>query len=90
MLTPRSAVRGEEEAPLPYVLGIDVAPGRTHAATSLRRGVGWEDPEPLWLGERGVPAVSGLASSPIAEASRWRVVERRPLGQDTLIVVDRT
>jgi len=45
---------------------------------------------PLWLGERGVPAVSGLASSPIAEASRWRVVERRPLGQDTLIVVDRT
>jgi diaminohydroxyphosphoribosylaminopyrimidine deaminase/5-amino-6-(5-phosphoribosylamino)uracil reductase len=45
---------------------------------------------PLWLGERGVPAVSGLTSSPIAEASRWRVVERRPLGQDTLMVVDRT
>jgi diaminohydroxyphosphoribosylaminopyrimidine deaminase / 5-amino-6-(5-phosphoribosylamino)uracil reductase len=45
---------------------------------------------PLWLGERGVPAVSGLTSSPIAEASRWRVVERRLLGQDTLMVVDRT
>jgi diaminohydroxyphosphoribosylaminopyrimidine deaminase/5-amino-6-(5-phosphoribosylamino)uracil reductase len=45
---------------------------------------------PLWLGERGVPALSGLASTPIAEASRWRIVERRPLGQDTLMVVDRT
>lgn len=44
---------------------------------------------PLWLGDRGVPAVRGLTSSPIAEASRWRVVERRPLGEDTLVVVDR-
>ena len=45
---------------MPYVLGIDVAPGRTHAATCLRRGAGWEDPEPLWLGERGPAAASAL------------------------------
>jgi diaminohydroxyphosphoribosylaminopyrimidine deaminase/5-amino-6-(5-phosphoribosylamino)uracil reductase len=45
---------------------------------------------PLWLGDRGVPAVRGLTSPAIADASRWRVVERRALGEDTLIVLDRT
>ena len=45
---------------MPYVLGIDVAPGRTHAATCLRRGAGWADPEPLRLGERGPAAASAL------------------------------
>ncbi len=45
---------------MPYVLGVDVAPGRTHAATSLRRGPGWEAPEPLWLGERSPAAASAL------------------------------
>ena len=44
---------------------------------------------PLWLGDRGVPAVSGLPSEPIARAERWRVVERRALENDTLLVVDR-
>lgn len=44
---------------------------------------------PLWLGERGVPAVAGLPSDPIARAERWRVVERRALGEDTLLVLDR-
>ena len=45
---------------MPYVLGIDVAPGRTHAATCARRGAGWADPEPLWLGERTPAAASAL------------------------------
>jgi diaminohydroxyphosphoribosylaminopyrimidine deaminase/5-amino-6-(5-phosphoribosylamino)uracil reductase len=44
---------------------------------------------PVWLGERGVPAVSGLPGGPIERAERWRVVERRALGSDTLLVVDR-
>jgi diaminohydroxyphosphoribosylaminopyrimidine deaminase/5-amino-6-(5-phosphoribosylamino)uracil reductase len=44
---------------------------------------------PLWLGERGVPATAGLPSDPIARAERWAVVERRALGEDTLLVVDR-
>jgi diaminohydroxyphosphoribosylaminopyrimidine deaminase/5-amino-6-(5-phosphoribosylamino)uracil reductase len=44
---------------------------------------------PLWLGDRGVPAISGLPSEPIARAERWRVVERRTLDNDTLLVVDR-
>jgi len=45
---------------------------------------------PLWLGERGIPAIRGLRSPPIADASRWKVVERRELGEDTLMVLDRT
>ncbi|HEX5631668.1 MAG TPA: bifunctional diaminohydroxyphosphoribosylaminopyrimidine deaminase/5-amino-6-(5-phosphoribosylamino)uracil reductase RibD [Gemmatimonadales bacterium] len=45
---------------------------------------------PLWLGERGVPAVAGHAGTPLAEATRWQVVERRALGEDTLLVVDRS
>jgi len=44
---------------------------------------------PVWLGDRGVPAMGGLPSEPIARAERWRTVERRALGQDTLLVVDR-
>ena len=44
---------------------------------------------PLWLGERGVPAIAGLPSEPIDRAPRWRVVERRVLGEDTLLVLDR-
>lgn len=43
---------------------------------------------PLWLGERGVPATAGVPSDPIARAERWTVVERRALGNDTLLVVD--
>ncbi len=44
---------------------------------------------PLWLGERGIPATAGLPSDPIARAERWTVVERRALGEDTLLVLDR-
>jgi len=44
---------------------------------------------PLWLGERGVAAIVGLPSEPIDRAPRWRVVERRALGEDTLLVLDR-
>jgi diaminohydroxyphosphoribosylaminopyrimidine deaminase/5-amino-6-(5-phosphoribosylamino)uracil reductase len=44
---------------------------------------------PLWLGDGGVPAVRGLTSPPIGGASRWQVAERRALGEDTLIVLDR-
>jgi diaminohydroxyphosphoribosylaminopyrimidine deaminase/5-amino-6-(5-phosphoribosylamino)uracil reductase len=43
---------------------------------------------PLWLGERGVPAFADLPSEPIAAVERWTVVERRALGEDTLLVVD--
>lgn len=45
---------------MPYVLGIDVAQGRTHAATCRRQGPGWSEPEPLWLGERTPAAASAL------------------------------
>jgi diaminohydroxyphosphoribosylaminopyrimidine deaminase/5-amino-6-(5-phosphoribosylamino)uracil reductase len=44
---------------------------------------------PLWLGERGVPAFAGLPSEPLDRVARWHVVERRPLGEDTLLVLDR-
>ena len=45
---------------------------------------------PLWLGEGGRPAVAGHAAPPLAQAPRWRIVERRALGEDTLLVADRT
>jgi diaminohydroxyphosphoribosylaminopyrimidine deaminase / 5-amino-6-(5-phosphoribosylamino)uracil reductase len=44
---------------------------------------------PLWLGERGVPAIAGLPSEPLDRAARWHAVERRALGEDTLLVMDR-
>jgi diaminohydroxyphosphoribosylaminopyrimidine deaminase / 5-amino-6-(5-phosphoribosylamino)uracil reductase len=44
---------------------------------------------PLWLGEEGVAAFPGLPAPAIADALRWRTVERRALGDDTLIVLDR-
>jgi diaminohydroxyphosphoribosylaminopyrimidine deaminase/5-amino-6-(5-phosphoribosylamino)uracil reductase len=44
---------------------------------------------PLWLGEGGVPAFVDVPSEPIAGVERWTVVERRGLGEDTLLVVDR-
>ena len=43
---------------------------------------------PVWLGE-GVPAVAGLPAVALDRAPRWRVVERRALGEDTLLVADR-
>jgi diaminohydroxyphosphoribosylaminopyrimidine deaminase/5-amino-6-(5-phosphoribosylamino)uracil reductase len=44
---------------------------------------------PLWLGGAGVPAFAGLTARGIDEAARWRTVERRALGDDTLLVMDR-
>ena len=44
---------------------------------------------PLFLGERGIPAFQGLPSPSLGSVERWRVVERRQLGQDTLLVMDR-
>jgi diaminohydroxyphosphoribosylaminopyrimidine deaminase / 5-amino-6-(5-phosphoribosylamino)uracil reductase len=44
---------------------------------------------PLWLGDTAVPALTGLPARQLDQAERWRVVERRPLGQDTLLVLDR-
>ncbi len=44
---------------------------------------------PVWLGEGSVPAVAGLPGTDLASADRWRVVERRALGADTLLVVER-
>lgn len=44
---------------------------------------------PLWLGDSAVPAVAGLPPEPLDRAERWRVVERRALGSDTLLVLDR-
>jgi diaminohydroxyphosphoribosylaminopyrimidine deaminase / 5-amino-6-(5-phosphoribosylamino)uracil reductase len=44
---------------------------------------------PLWLGDSAVPALAGLPARQLDQAERWRVVERRALGQDTLLVLDR-
>jgi diaminohydroxyphosphoribosylaminopyrimidine deaminase / 5-amino-6-(5-phosphoribosylamino)uracil reductase len=44
---------------------------------------------PLWLGATGVPALAGLPTTALDEATRWRVTERRALGEDTLLVLDR-
>lgn len=44
---------------------------------------------PLWLGAGAVPAVAGLPTIPLDKAARWRVTDRRALGDDTLLVLDR-
>ena len=44
---------------------------------------------PVWLGDDGIPAIEGIPGSRLMEADRWQVVERRSLGEDTLLVVDR-
>lgn len=44
---------------------------------------------PIWLGQDAVPAVAGLPARPLDQAERWHVVERRALGEDTLLVLDR-
>ncbi|MEO7984991.1 MAG: bifunctional diaminohydroxyphosphoribosylaminopyrimidine deaminase/5-amino-6-(5-phosphoribosylamino)uracil reductase RibD [Gemmatimonadales bacterium] len=44
---------------------------------------------PLWLGMGAVPATAGLPGSALGEATRWSVSERRALGEDTLLVLDR-
>jgi diaminohydroxyphosphoribosylaminopyrimidine deaminase / 5-amino-6-(5-phosphoribosylamino)uracil reductase len=44
---------------------------------------------PIWLGQGSAPAIQGLPGVPLAQAKPWRVVERRALGSDTLVVLDR-
>lgn len=44
---------------------------------------------PLLLGDAAIPAFAGLRAAPLASAERWTVVERRPLGADSLLVLDR-
>jgi diaminohydroxyphosphoribosylaminopyrimidine deaminase/5-amino-6-(5-phosphoribosylamino)uracil reductase len=44
---------------------------------------------PLFLGDEAVPALRGLPGTSLHDAVRWRVVERRDLGADTLVVLDR-
>ena len=45
---------------------------------------------PLWLGDDAVPAIAGLPGRELDQGERWRVIERRALGEDTLLVLDRT
>ena len=44
---------------------------------------------PVWLGADAVPAFPGVPAAPLAQAPRWVPVERRALGLDTLLVLDR-
>jgi diaminohydroxyphosphoribosylaminopyrimidine deaminase/5-amino-6-(5-phosphoribosylamino)uracil reductase len=44
---------------------------------------------PLWLGDDGPPAFAGLRGELLEQARRWRVVERKSLGDDTLLVLAR-
>lgn len=44
---------------------------------------------PIWLGDDAVPALAGLPARGLEQAERWHVVERRALGEDTLLVLDR-
>jgi diaminohydroxyphosphoribosylaminopyrimidine deaminase/5-amino-6-(5-phosphoribosylamino)uracil reductase len=44
---------------------------------------------PVWLGDDAVPSFAGLPARALEQAERWRVVERRAMGEDTLLVLDR-
>ena len=44
---------------------------------------------PVRLGEGAVPAFPGVPAAPLAAAPRWVPVERRALGSDTFLVLDR-
>ena len=44
---------------------------------------------PVLLGDGGVPAFAGVPDAALAGAPRWTVAERKALGEDTLLVVDR-
>src|SRR5438552_2171437 len=45
---------------------------------------------PVWLGDGAIPAFPGVPDAKIETAPHWVPVERRPLGPDTLLVLDRT
>lgn len=45
---------------------------------------------PLFLGSSGAAAVSGWDAPSLADSDRWQVVERRALGADSLLVLDRS
>ena len=45
---------------------------------------------PVWLGDHAHAAFAGIPDAELGQAPRWRVTERRALGQDTLIVMDRS
>ncbi len=45
---------------------------------------------PIWLGEDAVPSFAGIPPRALDQAERWQVVERRALGEDTLLVLDRS
>lgn len=45
---------------------------------------------PVLLGDGGTPAFAGVPDAAIGTAVRWRVLERRNLGDDTLLVVGRS
>ena len=44
---------------------------------------------PVWLGELGIPASRGHEVPSLLQADRWVTVERRALGQDTMILFGR-
>ncbi len=44
---------------------------------------------PVWLGDGAVPAFPGVPETPLDQALRWVPVERRAMGPDTLLVMDR-
>lgn len=44
---------------------------------------------PLWLGVGGIPAFPEVADTSLDQAPRWIPVERKALGADTLLVLDR-
>lgn len=44
---------------------------------------------PILLGGDGVPAFAGVPGTAIAAVRRWRTVDRRTLGNDSLLVMDR-
>ncbi len=44
---------------------------------------------PLVLGEGAVPGMRHVPAVRLEAAARWRTVERRALGNDTLLVLDR-
>lgn len=45
---------------------------------------------PVLVGDGGTPALRGVPDGPLAQARRWTVAGRRALGDDTLVVMDRS